>query len=319
MNQGFIIHEQASLSKRKKGRQTAFRLLLAALVLSVLAAAAIPAVRNSLMMLLNCLFDASEQVNHYVYQHFDLPAGTGLQEALSFAIGWGAILLGLLLLAKCAVWPLCFALLLACSQAYFGLSLPLCGNLLLFLLLGCLAVLKQYGWRASAACLCIGLAAGLLIAAVLPGVHPGIEAASERVRDWMGSSFEEQVIAEGTEASGLLETRHENLRDLNDGTDAAISDEEYRLITVAEQQIGLPHWVDYLRILGMLLLVPIALAVPFLPFIWMNKQTQKAMDKRACFQSEDPREAILGGFALVTGYLDACGIGSGERLYLDRL
>lgn len=291
----------------------ALALLCAALLLLL------PAARESAMVLFNDLFAASEAVNSYVYDRLPTAVDADPAAALALVIAAAAALTGLAFFAKGGLAALLLAGALAAAQAWLGLSLPAPVNVVWLGLLG-LAVVVKRGGRQSVLPFAAGvLAITLVVCLALPGTDPAIEAASEKARDWLAAAPQPQIPAGGEDMPDLLPTRHENRRDLLDGAGEAQTAQTYALVTVDEEQFALPHWADYLRMALLCLLIPVLLAVPFLPFLWMNRQNARAAKRLACLDAEDPTEAILGMFDLVIGYLDARGVGDPNALYLHRL
>lgn len=278
-----------------------------------------PAARESAMALCNEVFAASEAVNSYVYERLPTAAGADPTLALILAIVACAALTGLAFLTKGSWTALLLAGGLIAGQAWLGLSLSAPVNVLWLGLLALAVAVRHAGRQAilpfAAGVLAVALAVGLLA----PGTDPAIEAASERVRDWLAAAPLPQVPAGGEDTPDLLETRHENRRDLLEGENEAQTAQAYALVTVDEEQFALPHWADYLRMALLCLLIPVLLAAPFVPFWWLNRQSGRAARRLACLDAEDPAEAILGMFDLVIGYLDACRVGDANALYLHRL
>lgn len=272
-----------------------------------------------MMALCNRLYDASEQVNSYRYVRFSVPANAGTAAAgsvLFAGIGLYAVLVAVSTRTMPAVLT---AILIAGVQAYFGLSFPWWVNGLLFGLPALKIVAGQAGRRAIMPCMVCMMAVALLVMAVCPGVDVMTEQLSEAVRDRLGVMDERDATAGLDLPPDYMETKHENKRDLQDGNDEAAAAQQYRLMTVEEQQIAQPHWIDYLRIILLCLLIPLVLAAPFIPFVWMNKRAKTTQEKRAALKAREPETVITGAFRLINGYLDACNIGSSTGLYRDRL
>ena len=291
----------------------------AAMLLALVIALGLPECRNSFMALGNELFARSEAVNAYVYERFAVPAGTGLTAAIALFSVFGSAWLLLCFFSQGFVPAVLLALTLAAGQTYLGLSFPMEVNVTVYALLALALVGKRNHFRAAvpfAACLTVVC---LAVGTLTPGIDPWVEGASERVRDWLSAAFEQPMNGEAGEQAGLMETRHENLRDLSEGNEGAREGQDYRLVTVEERQIARPHWIDYLRIALLCLMIPVLLLLPFAPFLWLNRQLKKIADRRACLDSDDASEAVRGGFALVIGYLDALGIGDENALYTERL
>lgn len=68
------------------------------------------------------------------------------------------------------------------------------------------------------------------------------------------------------------QTRRENHLSLSSGEGGAVSERDYRLITRAEEQISDPPWFDGLKTALMMLLIVLLLALPFVPFILLNRR-----------------------------------------------
>lgn len=151
MEKGIVI-DTRSPGHRHPGSAFQWSLIASAAVIICTA----PFCLNSLMALLNRLFEASEQANRYVYTRFPVPEDTALLPGVCWLVG----LLLLLIIGMYRIkraWP---ALLCACAvaiaQAWIGLSLPAWCNVLLFGLLGMTAAIRISGTRGlGASVLCI--------------------------------------------------------------------------------------------------------------------------------------------------------------------
>ena len=288
-------------------------LALAALALLI----ALPEARFGALALANRLFELSEARNNYIYARFDIPAGQSdaLAKALAAVLcaAWGGVVF-----SARHRWPALFTALLAAGvQSYFGVSLPTWGNALLLGGLA-LALLKRPArWRTA---LCFALAAALLVAlisALLPGVNAGIEAASERVRDALSWNAQ---LSEGSAAEAPaegIETRHVNTRTLLSGEERSRAGDSFRLVTVEEQQISQPEWIDYLRTAMIALLALALLILPFVPFAVINARRRKALEAREVFDSDDVNAAVRAMFRCVIAWHEATGGDMGNRLYRD--
>ncbi|MBR4443022.1 MAG: hypothetical protein IKS52_07115, partial [Clostridia bacterium] len=102
---------------------------------------------------------------------------------------------------------------------------------------------------------------------------------------------------------------------LLEGEAEARQGKDYRLVTVEEEQIAMPHWVDYVKIILLLLLTAALVIVPFLPFMWINARRKKAHEARAAFDAEDNSAAIRALFRHTAAWLEATGCGAGNRPY----
>lgn len=90
----------------------------------------------------------------------------------------------------------------------------------------------------------------------------------------------------------LRRSRRENHLSLSSGEGGAVSERDYRLITRAEEQISDPPWFDALKTALMLLLIVLLLALPFVPFILLNRRAGQAQAIREAFDDADPRKAV---------------------------
>lgn len=278
-----------------------------------------PEARSGFLQLLNRLFEASEAVNSYVYDRFPVAESVSVLPAICLLGLIAASLLTLCAFTRSFWLPLLTAIGLSGVQAYFGLSLPAAANIGLYSLLGAIIVWKKAGIRAALSLLGCILVISLVVSAWLPGTNAAIETASEQVRDLLSYSAEQSFSGSNELPQPRMETRRENRRDLAEGAGSAVSAQDYHLVTVDEQQIARPHWIDYLRIALLCLLIPVALALPFLPFLWINRQNRKTAEKYACLDEADHSVSIDGMFSLVIEYLDACGIGQPSALHIHRM
>ena len=114
---------------------------------------------------------------------------------------------------------------------------------------------------------------------------------------------------------GENETRHAHTQSLATGDQEAQPDREYRLVTVEEEQISMPHWVNYLRIILLLLLAAALVILPFLPFILLNQRRKKALDARKAFESANTSEAVFAIFQHIAAWLEAMGYGKDNAPY----
>lgn len=299
-----------------KTRSTALIIgcLCAAFACAVLLCA-LPDARNGLKALCNRLFERSESVNSYRYDRFDVLPGQDTGLAAALLAGLGLFLTGALILGRRRLPVIGVAVSIALGQAYFGLALPVWLNIALYAALGLLLMRSRRSKRAGAFVVVILLIAGVLLAA-WPQVDDATEAASERARDWLSRAAQTMTGgASETPANALNETRHVNTQSLADGDRDALTDKDYRLLTVEEEEISRPHWIDYLRIALLLLLAAMLVILPFIPFVALDRRRKQARSARERFASEDCNEAICALFGHVTRYLEATGHGGGNRLY----
>ena len=288
-----------------------FRIASAALSLSLLLLLVLPEARLGLAALLNRLFAASEAVNAYAYRYFDVPAGQNVRLASILLIAFFAAWALALALSR-SRWPVLFtAALLALGQAYFGLSLPGWANAAFFGLLG-LKLYRPGGWKQDALFGAMVLAVTLAVFILRPGTDMAVEAASERVRDWLGQAVQSAEGALSEDPDSVGESRHISLRRFEEGEGESLPGADYRLVTLQEQQISRPDWLRLLRTILLLLAVAALVILPFLPFLALNRRREEARRKRQLFASEDLAEAIRALFGHVVAYLDAADLSPGN-------
>ena len=296
-------------------RAAGFALLAAALALALLWL--IPEARRGAQALCNRLFAASEAVNAYVYDRFAVPEGQSVTLAAALTAGLGLSLAAALALSRSRLAPLCALTALALGQAYFGLALPGWLQAALFALaMLSLAARPLSRWsllRLGGAVLAVSLAVLIL----LPGVDGPTEDASERARDFLSRAAAQLTGGAQELPEGETETRHVHTRSLVTGEGEAEAGREFRLVTVEEEQISMPHWVDWLRIALLLLLTVALVILPFLPFALLNARRRKTQAAREAFASEDVGEAVRAVFSEVIAWLEATGHSAGNRPYRE--
>ena len=316
--------EAETRAVRETGRHAAGsagrRVFLACLFLFLLPLALlflIPAANQGMQALLNRLFDASEAVNAYAYDHFSVPADQPVAPAIVLLAVMGISLPGTALLTGSRLPVLG---LMACSvlfQVYFGLSFPVWVNVPLFALF-VLWMMKRPRDTRAALCLFAGiLAVSVAVLLVCPGVDAATEAASEAARDRLSQAAQSLSGIIREQSAGENETRHVHTQSLTAGGREARTDREYRLVTVEEEQISMPHWVDYLRIILLLLLAVALVILPFLPFVLLNRRRKKALDARKVFESGNVSEAVFAIFQHVAAWLEAMDCGGGNAPYAE--
>ena len=305
-----IIPERERL--REKNRRILRRSLLPAAALFAAALFLLPAARNGLMALLNRVMEASEAVNAYAYRR--IPVSSPADEVLGGILLCGAAMClgGAAVLRARRITGLAAVIICAGIQAWLGLSLPAAVNMAVFTLGGILAMDRMNLKKA----LCMIAAAMVLagiVAAVWPGVDEPTEAVSEYVRDLLEHAAEPP---EGGSPDGepdmIRETRHTDTRSLTEGDREAEAEQQYRLITVEEEEISRPEWTDYLKIALLLLAAAAAVILPFIPAAVLNRKRRKAREARAAFDSPDRNEAVCAMFRHAAKYLDAAGFGAGN-------
>ena len=308
--------------KKRNARKRLALVLTAGMLLCILLLAQVPEARRGAQVLCNRLFAASEQLNAYAYSYFAVPDGQSVFFGSCLVLCFLAVLAALTILLRSRLLTL--GLMAACTlfQVYFGLPFPLWVNVPLYALLA-LDLMRRPFLRESlltygAAVLLVSLAVMLLI----PGVDVATEAASENVRDSL-SRMTQQLTGGTREApAGETETRHAHTLSLETGMREARPEREYRLMTVEEEQISMPRWVDYLKIALLLLLSAALVTLPFAPFLVLNARRRKAQEARKAFQSENVNEAVCAVFRQVIAWLEGTNQGAGNLLYrnwADRL
>ena len=308
-----VFREQRLSRKEERYRGTGLLLCLLVLI-PALFLLGLPGFRGGLLAAFNRIFASSEAANRYVYEAF-----SGADDRFLAASGALMIFCALDLCAMAAVTGSRVTALglmagLAGAQAYFGVLLPgsvnlvLCGALVLFLL-------RISRPRDVLAVMAVFLAVIFLVLTCFPGMDSGLENLSEHVRDLLSrtSGTYSADVPEGAAEENRV--RHVHTRSMSQGDGSADPDREFRLVSVEEEQISMPHWVNYLRIVLLLLLTVLLMILPFLPFLLLNRKRRRAMEARSVFHSEDIADAVCAIFQHVIRWLDAMGYGSGNMLY----
>ena len=320
---GAVIEEKRTENKTQVGdgahgrRQK--RYIFACIGVAVLTLALlllIPQARQSLKALFNRIFEASEAVNAYAYEYYAVPDGQPLWPALSLLCVIAAALICITVIAKSRL--MAFMLMACCIgiQVYCGLSLPAWLNISLFALY--VLWLMKRPRRDSARTVrffTVIASVALMVCLFWPGVDAGTEQASENARDLL-SRFAQGISGAAREATdGDMETRHVHTRSLIYGSETAQAEKEYRLVTIEEELISLPHQVNYLKVALLLLVAVLLLILPFIPFLWLNARRKKALEARKAFESEDTNAAVCSIFRHIAAWLETTGNGAGNRLF----
>lgn len=299
----------------KTARQWLLLSCFCLIVLSVLLLLLVPQANQGMKALLNRLFAASEAVNAYAYVRFTVPDVQPVVFAAVLLSAAGLSLAGAALLSRSRLPSLGLMAGVVLFQVYFGLSLPAWAHVLLFTLFVLRMLRRPRNRKAVRSVLAGMLIVSVAILLLWPGVDAATEAASEDLRDRLSQAVQSFTGAARELPEGENETRHVHTRSLTAGDREAQPDREYRLVTVEEEQIAMPHWVSYLRIILLLILTAALVILPFLPFLLLNRQRKKALDARKVFQSEDVRQAVFAIFQHVTAWLEATGNGGGNAPY----
>ena len=312
MKRLFTKPQQLVQQTHDKAHRMTAALCLAAVVLVLLFL--LPAARESLKCLLNRLFSASEAVNTYVYDRFSVAADASPTLALLLLGGLMAVLLLLSFLRRSRLIPFLFALLLAFAEIWLGLTPPPLLNALLFALLMLLA-LRVRDLRNAGAVLLASAAVFFFISAVFPGVNAAQEERSELARDRLGV-LEQRITGTYAEENSTAQSAREENR-LHDAgiKDDTSNDRDYQHLYEQEQQISRPQRVRYLKIILLTLGILALLVLPFTPFLFFNAKRKRSLARRAAFASPDCAVAIRAMFLHLTAYLEACGMGAGNRSF----
>ena len=302
-------------SKRAKPWKTALPIAGVPLLAAVLLLALKPA-RESLKCLCNLVFAASEAVNAYAYDYFEVSDAASPVLALGLLVTATAGVLLLAYLRGSKIVPLLAALALAGGEIWFGLTPPAAVNVLIFALLALLA-LPVDTLRGRLVFLLAVTAVFLAVQLLAPGVRMGVEEASEHVRDRLDAA--EQLVS-GADYTPQQEppqtAREENRLDTETAGETSgdtQNTQDYQHIYEQEQEISRPKRIDYLKIAVLTILILALLTLPFLPFVLFDARRRKAMERRAAFDSPDCGEAIRAMFLHLAAYLDRCGKGVGNR------
>ena len=304
-----------ALPARDRAKKRMMLTGLSAMLGSLILLFAFPSARHGMMALLNRLFEASEAVNAYVYDRFPVPAG---QSALFAAILLTIIafsLTGIALLNGKRLPVLCLTAGCVLFQIYFGLSFPAWVNVPLFALSALWMMKRPLRQKNVLPVLAGILAVSLAVFFLWPGVDGSTEAASEAVRDALSRMTQSVAGAVRETPAGENETRRVHTRSLTSGEEEAKTEREFRLVTVEEELISMPRWVNYLRIILLLLLTVGVVVLPFLPFALLNLRRKKALEARKAFESANVREAVFAIFQHITAWLEAAGYGGGNLPY----
>jgi len=300
--------------QKKTGRRAAAVcaagiLLCAALLLLT------PEARHGAQALCNRLFAASEAVNRYTYVRFAVPEGQDILPAVILLGCIFALLTGIALALRSRL--MVFGIMAGCTifQVYFGLAFPTWINIPLYSLFALRMLRRPVRRKDLTACCALILLVTLLVGVFLPGSDTTTETASEEVRDRL-AQITEQITGTAAEApAGETETRHLHTRSLENGEGEAETGQEFRLVTAEEEQISMPHWVDWVKMILLLILSVMVVALPFAPFLLLNKRKKEAAENRKAFESDDTGIAVQAIFRQVILWFEAVNAGAGNVLF----
>lgn len=308
----FHIEPSGAALFSQSRRQLYSLLCLFVAALTLAAVFLIPDLRESGKALCNVLFDASEAVNAYAYDHFPVASDITPVPALILILLFVLSLYLLAVVRASRLLALILVIVLASAQAYFGVPLPLWANVLAFALLGTVFLRSFHDLLPYGATI---LLLALTVSLAIPGIHIPTETASEAVRDRLsviGLQMEENMTPL---APGTQKTQHENRLDKNslaEDSDSVQNDRDYHYVQEQEQEISRPRRINWLKIIVILFLIVALLLGPFLPFLLLDSRRKKALERRKKFDSENDSEAICAIFLHVIAYLDSCGKGLGN-------
>lgn len=303
-----------SSRQRKSGRRAA-AVFVVGILLCVIMLLLIPGVRCGAQELCNRLFTASEAVNRYAYLRFTVPEGQDILPAAIILLCAFTLLIGMALMLRSRLTAL--GIMAACTlfQIYFGLAFPPWINIPLYSMFTVWMLRRPVRWNDLTACGVLILLVTLSVAVFLPGVDAATETASEQVRDRL-SQFTEQITGHVAETpAGETETRHIHTRSLENGDGEAETGQEFRLVTAEEEQISMPHWINWLKAVLLLILTALLVVLPFAPFLMLNKRKKKTAENRKAFESENTNMAIQAIFRQVILWFEAVNAGAGNLLF----
>ena len=281
-------------------------------LLALLLLGLIPEANRGAQALLNRLYEASEAVNAYAYARFPVAADQPVLPALCLLVVLLVALLMWVTVVRSRLPALLLMISLALLQCYFGLPLPGWIQVLLFAFFALRMAEPPLSRSGALRIAATVLACALAVVLIWPGVDARTEEASERVRDQLSRWAAQSAEAPWETPEGETEVRRAHTRSLVTGEGEARADREFRLVSVEEEQISLPHWVNVLKIALLLLLTVAVLILPFLPFLLLNARRKKALKAREVFQSACVSEAVCAIFRQVVAWLDVLGKGAGN-------
>lgn len=313
--------EERTVSRAGRRPEKRFRhpaaWIAAGIVLCAAMLLLVPEARSGAQALCNRLFAASEAVNAYAYRYFPVPENQSAVLASCLLLCAAGLLMSLAVTVRNGLPAL--GILAACTlfQVYFGLSFPAWINIPLYGLLAVGMMGRPVRRKAVAAFCALLVLASLAVVLILPGTDAATEAASESVRDRLARMAEQMAGTVQETPEGETETRHIHTRSLETGDLEAATEREFLPVTVEEEQVSLPHWTNWMRVILLMILSVAVIALPFAPFVLLNARKKKAREARKAFGSPDVREAVQAIFRQVILWLETAKQGAGNRLYRD--
>lgn len=277
----------------------------------------VPEARRGAQALCNRLFAASEAMNRYAYRYFTVPENQDVLPAAFLLAGAAGSVLALSAVLRSRLMAFGIMAAVTVFQVYFGLSFPAWINIPLYGLLALWMLKQPVRRRQLAACCILFLLVAAMVIFLLPGTDSAVEIASETVRDFLARAAGQMTGTISEVPGSGRETRHIHTRSMESGDRASGTEREFRLVTEEEEQISMPHWVNWLKIILLLLLTAALVLLPFTPFLLLNARQKKAQEIRKAFASENVSEAVQAVFRQIIRWLEATGHGAGNLLYRD--
>ena len=305
--------------KERGGKTGGFSaaVLLAGIMICALLLLLIPEARQGAQKLCNRLFAASEAVNNYAYHYFSVPDNQNVFPAALLLLSIAALLTALTAVLRSCFPAMGIMIAVTGFQVYFGLSFSPWINIPLYGVLALRMLKRPVNRRCVMACGALVLSVSVLVTLLLPGVDAATEQASETARDYLAETVGQITGTVPEEPGGEPETRRIHTRSMESGDQAAETEQEFRLVTVEEEQISMPHWVNWMRVILLLLLAVALVTVPFVPFLLLNARKKRVREIRKAFDSENVNEAIRAAFQQIVLWLETTGYGAGNLLYRD--
>ena len=303
-----------------RGRKLRKRALWASagtLCLCALALVLIPEAKKGTLAICNRVFAASEAVNAYAYDYFPVPREQNIILAAILITASILALAATVLLLRGGTGALTLMAGVTFFQVYFGLSLPGWANILLYGGTALWMIHLGANRRRILHSIAFILIISLLVTLLYPGVDPGTEAASERARDQLSRMARQMTGEVREQPEGESETRHTHTQSLQTGTNQGRTGREYRLVTLEEEQISMPRFINWVRTIFLILLAVGLILLPFAPFMLLNARKKKAEEARKDFDSENVSEAVRAIFRHVILWLTETGHDAGNLLYRD--
>ena len=307
-------------SERKQKKQTGKRfaaIFAAGIAICLLLLLLIPEANRGVQALCNRLFTASEAVNSYEYFRFSVQDNQNVVPAAFLLLCIPVLLLAVTAVIRSRLTAL--GIMAACTlfQVYFGLAFSAWINIPLYGLLGLWMMMRPFSRKRIMAFCAFVLLVSLLVLILLPGVDAATETASEQARDRLARLAEKIAGTVPEMPAGETETRHIHTRSLENGDREAETEQEFRLVTVEEEQISMPYWINWMKVIMLLLLAVALVTVPFVPFLVLNARKKKAQAIRKTFDSDNVSEAVQAIFRQIILWLEIFNHGAEILLYRD--